>query len=42
MKRKRYTEEKTISILKEHEAGTSVPDLSRRYGVAENTIYRWK
>ena len=42
MKRKRYTEEKTLSILKEHEVGASVPDLSRRYGVAENTIYRWK
>ena len=42
MKRKRYTEEKIISILKEHEAGASVPDLSRRYGIAENTIYRWK
>ena len=42
MKRKRYTEEEIISILKEHEAGASVPDLSRRYGIAENTIYRWK
>ena len=42
MKRKRYTEEKIISILKEHEAGASMPDLSRRYGIAENTIYRWK
>jgi len=42
MKRKRYSEEKIISILKEHEAGASVPDLSRRHGVAENTIYRWK
>ena len=42
MKRKRCTEEKIISILKEHEAGASVADLSRRYGIAENTIYRWK
>jgi len=42
MKRKRYTEEQIISILKEHQAGASVPDLSRRLGVAENTIYRWK
>ena len=41
MKRKRYSEEKIISILKEHEAGASVPDLSRRHGVVENTIYRW-
>ncbi len=42
MKRKRYTEEKIISILKEHEAGASVPDIARRHGIAENTIYRWK
>ncbi len=42
MKRKRYTEEKIISILKEHDAGASVPDMARRYGIAENTIYRWK
>jgi putative transposase len=42
MKRKRYTEERIIAILKEHEAGASVPALSRRYAVAENTIYRWK
>ena len=42
MKRERYTEKQIISILKEHEAGTRVPELSRRHGVSENTIYRWK
>lgn len=42
MKRKRYTEEQIISILKEHETGATVPDLARRHGVAENTVYRWK
>jgi putative transposase len=36
------SEEKIISILKEHEAGASAADLSRRHGVAENSIYRWK
>jgi putative transposase len=41
MKRQRYTEEQIFSILKEHEAGASAPDLSRRHGIAENTIYRW-
>lgn len=35
MKRKRYTEEQIISILKEHEAGASMADLSRRHGEAE-------
>lgn len=42
MKKKRYTEEQIISILKEHQAGASVPELGRRHDVAENTIYRWK
>lgn len=42
MKRTRYSEEQIISILKEHQAGASVPDLVRRHGVVENTIYRWK
>ena len=30
------------SILKEHEAGAPVSELSRCHGVAENTTYRWK
>jgi Transposase len=30
------------SIPKEREAGASVPELSRRHSVAENTICRWK
>ncbi len=42
MKRKRYTAEKIIAMLKEVDAGASVPELSRRHGIAENTIYRWK
>lgn len=42
MKRKRFSEEQIISVLKEHEAGARVPDLARRHGVSENTIYRWK
>lgn len=42
MKRKRYTEEQIISILKQHEAGRSMVDLAREYGISENTLYRWK
>ena len=42
MKRRRFTEEQIILILKEHEEGARVPDLARRHGVSENTIYRWK
>jgi putative transposase len=42
MKRKRFTEEQIIAILKEHEAGVRVPDLVRKYSVSEQSIYRWK
>jgi putative transposase len=42
MKRKRFTEEQIIGVLKEYAAGASMHELSRRHGVAENTLYRWK
>ena len=42
MKRKRFTEEQIIAILKEHEAGARMPDLVRKHNVSEQSIYRWK
>jgi putative transposase len=42
MKGKRYTEEQIIGFLKEHEAGGSVPHLTRRHGFSEQSFYRWK
>src|SRR5262249_22961267 len=33
MKRKRYTEEQIIAILKEHEAGMKTADLCRKHGI---------
>jgi len=42
MKRNRHTEEQVITILKAHERGVSVAELSRQNGVTEQTIYRWK
>lgn len=42
MKGKRFTEEKIIAILKEHESGIKVPDLVRKHNVSEQSIYRWK
>ena len=42
MKRKRFTEEQIIGILKEHEAGMSAAQLSRKHGFSEGTLYTWK
>lgn len=42
MKRTRFTEAQIIGVLKENEAGAKAPDLARKYGVSEHTIYRWK
>jgi putative transposase len=35
-------EEQIIGILKEYEAGVSVADLSRKHGVSDASIYKWK
>ena len=42
MKRKRYSEDQIIQILKEAEGGLPVVELGRKYGVSEQTVYRWK
>ena len=42
MKRKRFTEEQIIGVLKEHEAGAKTADLARKHGVSEATLYNWK
>ena len=38
----RYSEEQIIRILKEVETGTSVSEVCRKFGVAEQTVYRWR
>ena len=40
MKRKRYSEERIIKILKEAEGGLPVEEVGRKYGVSEQTVYR--
>jgi putative transposase len=42
MKRKRYSEEQIIRVLKEKGAGVPVAELSRKYGVSEQTVYLWQ
>ena len=42
MKRSRFSETQIIQILKEAEGGLPVVELGRKYGVSEQTVYRWK
>jgi putative transposase len=42
MKRKRFTEEQIIAVLREHEAGAKTGDLARKHWISEATLYKWK
>ena len=42
MKRKRFTEEQIIGVLKESEAGAKTDDICRRYGISSATFYSWR
>ena len=42
MKRKRFTEEQIIGILKQAEAGGSNQGICRKNGITEQTFYRWR
>lgn len=42
MKKKRYTTEQIISILKECDASGNVSEVCRKHGIATTTYYGWK
>ena len=42
MKKKRFSEEQIIAVLKEVEAGAKVADLCRKHGISDATFYNWK
>jgi putative transposase len=38
MKRKLFTEDQIIRILREHEVGAKAGDLARKHGISETTL----
>lgn len=42
MKSSRYTAEQVAFAMRQAESGTSVPEICRKMGIAEQTFYRWK
>jgi putative transposase len=42
MKKSRYNDSQILSILKQAEAGTPVPELCREHGMSSATFYQWR
>ena len=42
MKRKRFSVEQIVAVLKQAEIGVPVAELIRQVGISEQTLYRWK
>ena len=42
MKKKRFSVEQIVGVLKQAEVGVPVVELIRQVGISEQTFYRWK
>lgn len=42
MKKRKYTTEQIIAVLKECDASGNVSEVCRKHGIAATTIYGWK
>jgi len=42
MKRKRFTEEQKIEVLREWDAGLTTGELARKHGISEKNLYYWR
>ena len=42
MKKKRFSVEQIVAVLKQAELGMPVADIIRQVGISEQTFYRWK
>ena len=42
MKKKRFSVEQIVAVLKQAELGLPIAELVRQVGISEQTYYRWK
>ena len=42
MKAARYSDSQIMAILKQAEAGSTVPDLCREHGMSSASFYKWR
>ena len=42
MKKKRFSVEQIVGVLKQAEVGVPIGELVRKEGISEQTFYRWK
>ncbi len=42
MRKRRFSEDQIVRLLKEHAAGENVGARCRRHGISQQTRYRWK
>ena len=42
MKKKRFSVEQIVGVLKQAKVGVPIRELVRRAGISEQTFYRWK
>jgi putative transposase len=42
MKKSKFSDAQILSIIKQSESGSPVPDLCREHGISSATFYKWR
>jgi putative transposase len=42
LKKSRFTEQQIVYAIKQVEAGVPISELCRKYGISQQTFYRWR